>query len=120
MHSGPASDQNARMLEELESPQRLQLLQFVCSFAWADLEVRDEEREFIKRIVDRLELGAEEEALVNGWLESPPAPDSVDPMNVPAEHRKLFIETIEGLIAADGEIAIEERESLDILRELFA
>ena len=38
------------MLEGLDARQRLQLIKFVCSFAWADLEVRPEERSFVARL----------------------------------------------------------------------
>ena len=43
------------MLDALDREDRLQLMRFVCSFAWADLEVSDGEREFIVKLVDRLE-----------------------------------------------------------------
>ena len=48
------------MLDTLNREDRLQLMRFVCSFAWADLEVTSEEREFIVQLVDRLELDDEE------------------------------------------------------------
>lgn len=107
------------MLESLDRRQRLQLIKFVCSFAWADLEVRPEERAFVARMVERLELDPEEKAKVRRWLERPPAPDAVDPMSIPQAHRKVFLEAIEGVIASDGEIAPEERDSLALLRDLF-
>jgi len=107
------------MLDELDARQRLQLMQFVCSFAWADLKVQNEEREFVRRMVERLDLGPEEREQVRGWLESPPPVESIDPTSVPPAHRKLFLEAIEGLVTADGEIAPEERDSLALLRELF-
>jgi len=107
------------MLDRLDRRQRLQLIKFVCSFAWADLEVRPEERAFVARLVERLDLAPEERARVQRWLERPPAPDTVDPMSIPQAQRKLFLEAIEGVIAADGEIAPEERESLALLRDLF-
>ena len=107
------------MLDELDPPQRLQLIRFLCSFAWADLEVRPAEREFVRQMVDRLELAEDERAQVKEWLRSPPAGDSIDPTRVPAAHRKLFLQAVEGIVAADGEIAPEERESLEVLRELF-
>ena len=37
-------------LDRLKGRERLNLLKFVCSFAWADLEIRSEERRFIKRL----------------------------------------------------------------------
>ena len=50
----------------------------------------------------------------------PPAPDSVDPTRIPAAHRQLFIEAVEGVIRSDGEIASEERENLQLLKELLS
>ncbi len=115
-----AADQNAEVLDDLDSRQRLQLIKFVCSFAWADLEVRAAERSFVARLVERLELDARERRQVRRWLDRPPAPDSVDPMTIPPMHRKSFLEAIEGVVAADGEISAEERESLAVLQDLLA
>ena len=97
----------------------MRLLQFVCSFAWADLEVRPEERRFVAKLVDQLELDDSERALVQGWLETPPSPDDIDPTAVPNAHRKLFLEAIEGVIIADGVIAEEERINLELFRDLL-
>ena len=44
------------MLSKLSRPERLRLMRFVCAFAWADLQVRKEERTFVKRLMDQLEL----------------------------------------------------------------
>ena len=44
------------MLSDLSSQDRLRLMKFVCSFAWADLEIRPEERVFVAQMVRRLEL----------------------------------------------------------------
>jgi uncharacterized tellurite resistance protein B-like protein len=108
------------VLDDLDARQRLQLIKFVCSFAWADLEVRAEERSFVARLVDRLELDARERRQVKRWLDRPPLPESVDPMTIPPSHRKSFLEAIEGVVAADGEISTEERESLAVLRDRLA
>lgn len=108
------------MLQDLAPEARLTLMKFVCSFAWADLEIRDEEREFVARLVRRLDLGSEERKRVDGWLELPPPPESVDPTRIPVEHRQVFVEAIRGVIAADGEIADEERENLALFSALLA
>ena len=108
------------MLDDLDPSERLQLMKFVCSFAWADLEVRAEERSFVARLVERLELDSREQREVRGWLERPPAPDAVDPMTIPPAHRKSFLAAIEGVVAADGEISTEERETLAVLHDLLA
>ena len=106
-------------LTGLDHSQRLRLLQFVCSFAWADLEVHPREREFVLRLVQRLELAPEEAKQVQEWLVLPPPLETVDPMQIPAAHRKLFLAAIDGVIAADGAIAPEERESLRLLEQLL-
>ena len=108
------------MLDELDRQSRLMLMKFVCSFAWADLEVRPQEREFVARMVRRLGLASDEREQVKRWLEVPPEPESVDPIAIPLEHRKLFIEAIEGVIQSDGEIAPEERDNLVLLNELLS
>src|SRR5688500_6073014 len=48
------------MLERLSRDDRLRLMKFVCSFAWADLRVQEEERSFVKKLVRKLKLDAEE------------------------------------------------------------
>jgi uncharacterized membrane protein YebE (DUF533 family) len=104
------------MLEKLSSGDRMRLMQFVCSFAWADLEVRLEERRYIAKLIERLDLDADERVLVQAWLKSPPEPD---PMTIPNEHRAIFVQEIKGVIISDGEIADEERESLALLETLL-
>ena len=106
------------MLERLERNDRLRLMKFVCSFAWADLEIRPEEREFIARMVNRLTLAEADRERVQGWLDLPPTPESVDPTRVPIAHRKIFIEAIQGVISADGEISPEELESFRLFQDL--
>ena len=108
------------MLEELDRQDRLRLVEFVCSFAWADLEIRPEERVFISRLIRRLELDEEEDLRVQQWLDRPPRMDDLDPTSIPAAHRRIFVEEIEGLIAADGEVSDEERDSLEIFKQLLS
>jgi hypothetical protein len=107
------------MLDELDRRDRLRLVEFVCSFAWADLEIQPEERVFISGLIRRLELGEEDDLQVQRWLELPPRPDHLDPTSIPAAHRRIFVEEIEGLIAADGEVSEEERDSLEIFKQLL-
>lgn len=108
------------MLDQLDRRDRLRLVQFVCSFAWADLEIQPEERVFIARLIRRLELGDEEDLQVQQWLDRPPSLDDLDPTSIPAAHRRFFVEAIEGLIGADGDVADEERESFDIFKQLLS
>jgi uncharacterized tellurite resistance protein B-like protein len=107
-------------MDHLTRDDRLRLVKFVCSFAWADLEIRPEERTFVDHIVRSLELNDEDQSKVEGWMAVPPNPESVDPTQIPSEQRKIFLDSIEGVIVADGVIAPEERENLALLRELLA
>lgn len=108
------------MLNKLSREERMRLMRFVCSFAWADLEVQDEERAYVVRLMRRLELDADERKQVEGWLIVPPRPEEVDPADVPAAHRQLFLETIKQVIAADQRIDPEERENLELFEQLLA
>ena len=106
------------MLGKMSREERLQLMRFVCSFAWADLEIRDKERAFVKKLVKRLGLEGDELKQVEGWLEVPPRAEDVDPQRIPREHRTIFLETAKQLIAADGHVDPEERENLALLEML--
>jgi hypothetical protein len=107
------------LLNKLSRNDRLHLMKFVCSFAWADLEVQKEERAFVQKMVRRLELDDDDKKAVQQWLIVPPPPEEVDPSTVPAAHRQLFLETIRGLIAADAVVDPEERENLKLFEMLL-
>ncbi len=106
-------------LRKLDKKQRLLLLEFVCAFAWADLEVRDEERQFVAKLVRRMKLDPDEVAKVDGWLKLPPRPDEIDPNRVPHKHREIFIECARQLIEADGRIDPAERENFELFKQLI-
>ncbi len=95
-------------------------MKFVCSFAWADLEIRDSERNFVANLVRRLDLGEDEISQVQGWLTTPPDPEEIDPQDVPPEHRKVFLDVMLQMIAADGELDPAETESFNLLSQLLA
>lgn len=107
------------MLSRLDRAERLRLMKFVCSFAWADLEIQPEERKYVRSLIQRLGLDEEEIRQTNTWLKVPPHPESVDPTSIPAEHRKLFVQAVEEIIAADGVVAPEERETLGLFKLLL-
>jgi len=107
------------MLDALNSEDRLQLMRFVCSFAWADLEIADAEREFIVKLVVRLGLDAEEQEQVANWLEVPPRADDLDPADIPTEHRQLFLDAAKAMIMSDGTVEDVEAENLIILDQLL-
>ncbi len=117
---GLKSHQGVAMLDQLGNDERLRLMKFVCSFAWADLKIRPEERAFVARMIGRLELDNEERRQVEAWLRMPPSPEGIDPTTIPLAHRKTFIESIEGTISADGEVSAEERENLSLFMQLLS
>jgi hypothetical protein len=105
-------------LERLSRAERLQLLRFVTSFAWADLSISAGERAFVHGLVTRLHLEPEEAIAVEGWLKVPPPVDDVDPTTIPHEHRRLFIDTVRAMLESDGRVTPEERENLSLLEQL--
>src|SRR5699024_267953 len=98
---------------------RLRLMKFVCSFAWADLEVRDTERGFVHRMMRQLDLSSDEAAMVEKWLEIPPKAEELDPTEIPHSHRQLFLDTARAMIVADGRVGREEAENLVLLEQLL-
>jgi len=106
-------------METLSKDDRLLLLKFVCAFAWADLEVQNQERKFVHRLVKQLKLDSDEAQQVEGWLANPPAPEEVDPATVPRRHRKLFLDTAKKLIESDGNIDPNEAEIFELLEQLL-
>ncbi|MEM9691935.1 MAG: TerB family tellurite resistance protein [Myxococcota bacterium] len=107
------------MLKELGREERMRLMKFVCSFAWADLEIQAEERDFVGRLMHRLDLDEDDKKQVREWMTLPPKPEEVDPAQVPAEHREIFLEAIRGVIAADKVVDPEERENLKLFEQLL-
>ncbi len=116
--TAPCSGSLARM-KKLSSEDRLRLMKFVCSFVWADLEVKDSERKFVTRMTKKLHLDGAEARLVQAWLEVPPRAEDVDPTTIPREHRQLFLDTIRDVITADGEVAQDEWENLALFEQLL-
>jgi uncharacterized tellurite resistance protein B-like protein len=104
------------MFEGLSRDDRMLLLRFVCAFAWTDLEIREGEKQFVARLLGRLQLSAEDQAEVQGYLHVAPSPETTNPKLVPRDHRRIFIEAIRGLIYADGEVDIEERDRFEKLK----
>ncbi|MGF1468266.1 MAG: TerB family tellurite resistance protein [Sandaracinaceae bacterium] len=106
-------------LHELTREDRLQLMKFVCSFAWADLRIADQERTFVQKMVRRLRLAKDEQEQVEHWLVLPPRAEELDPADIPVEHRSLFLRTAREMIEADGEISEEEADNFELLAELL-
>ncbi len=108
------------MLKNLSREDRLQVMRFVCSFAWADLEVKSKERTLVRKMIETLHLEPDEVKLVEGWLEVPPRAEEVDPASIPKAHRQLVLDAAKLMINADGKIDPEEAESFELLEQLLA
>lgn len=108
------------MLDHLSGEDRLRLLKFVCSFAWADLEVQSKEREFIADMAEQLGLKDDEITTVAGWLESPPRADELDPQQIPRNQRQLVLDAARAIVLADGSVELHELENLVLLNELLS
>ncbi|MGE0145299.1 MAG: TerB family tellurite resistance protein [Planctomycetota bacterium] len=106
-------------MQSLSRADRLRLLEFVCSFAWTDLRVSQRERTFVARLVEVLGLDDDERRQVARWLEVPPAPEQVDPTEIPLAHRQLFLEAARRVVAADG-VNPAERDALDLFSDLIS
>jgi hypothetical protein len=106
-------------MKTLHSEDRLRLLRFVCSFAWADLEVQAEEKVFVLNLIRRLHIPPDEREAVLEMLSMPPRPEDIDPLDVPIEHRKMFVETVRDLMLADGKVDPAEAENLDLFEQLL-
>ena len=109
----------AHMVRKLRRDDRLRLMKFLCSFAWADLRVHERERDFINKMVKKLSLDEEEKKAVEGWLKVPPRAEEVDPGEIPIEHKQLFLDAARAVVLADGELHPNERINLELLEELL-
>ncbi len=105
---------------ELSRQDTMRLLAFVCTFAWADHEVQEEERAFVGDLVSKLDLDEEDLEQVAAWLKLPPRPEDIDPQQVPLQHRELFIAVAKMMVGVDGVVAEDEAETLALFQELLS
>jgi len=106
------------MLSDLDRVDRLRLMKFICSFAWADLEIADEERGFVQKMVEKLGLTEQEAEQVGQWLEVPPPAEELDPAEIPPEHRQLFLDAARAMVIVDGRVDPDEAENLALFEML--
>ncbi len=106
-------------LQDLKPADRLKLMRFVCSFAWADLEIADSERQFVHDLVAQLELNTDEKQQVEQWLKHPPRAEELDPQDIPVEHRQVFLNQALAMVAADGNIDEDEVENFALFEKLL-
>lgn len=106
-------------LAKMDRSERLLLLKFVCSFAWADLRIAEQERKFVHKMIRKLKLDDGEARQVAQWLELPPRADEVDPNQIPREHKREFLVAAREIVSADGDVSEEERENLELLEAML-
>ena len=106
-------------LQSLTLQEKLDLLAFASAFAWADLEIQHQERRIYMAIVDEMGLVDNEREIALSLLSSPPRAEQIDPMNIPVEHRTLFLSTAHNIILADNELKATETSMLDLLRSIL-
>lgn len=106
------------MLAPLTTDEKLRLLRFMCAFAWADLEISAREREFVLGLIGRMGLAPDDAERAVQWLDHPPAEEDLDPSEIPAEHRRLFLEAALEMVSKDGVIDALEAENFAVFEAL--
>ena len=106
-------------MSDLSAEERLRLVRFVCAFAWADLEIRKEERALILNLARNLELDEEDLQQVHGWMNNPPQLDDLDPQEIPIEQRQMFLAAAQAMVVIDGDVDPEELEILELFQALL-
>ncbi len=97
---------------DLTEAERLDLMRFMCSFAWADGEVQPQERKVLEQVLAGLDLGDDARAQASEWLSEPPDMDGFDFAAIDEDTRSLFIDEAFAVAAADGGLAPEELQHL--------
>ena len=107
------------MFTDLTVEEKLRLLRFVCAFAWSDLEIQDQERTIVVKLIDKLDLPKDDREEAMGWLDHPPSEDELDPYDVPEAHRKLFVDAALEMVGVDGVVDRLEAEQYAIFEALM-
>ena len=107
------------MIRELNREERLQIMRFVCAFAWADLEIHPTERSLVQRFAQALDMPEEEIGIVDTWLKRPPRPEEIDPYDIPSDLRETVLAAAHAMCVTDGDFEEKESELLALLKSLF-
>lgn len=100
--------------EGLSAGERVELMRFLCSFAWADDEVQDEERVILIKVLDNIGLEPGDRATVLTWLERRPDMTGFDFAAIPRDKRELFLDLAFSVASAHGGLAKEELSHLQM------
>lgn len=107
------------MNTSLSSEEKLQIMRFICAFAWADLKVVTAEKHFIEQFASVLELTESEKISVNSWVKHPPRPEEIDPFGIPHHLRETIISAAKAISMVDGDFDPKESELLNLLSNLI-
>jgi len=108
------------MLDQLDRTVRLRLLRIVTAVAWVDGEVHERERDFVKRLIERMKLSAGDREIALGYLDEPPRAHEVDPTKLERDRRLEVLILAREMVQADGSVNEAEQECIDALESLLA
>jgi len=108
-----------KSMHSLSPTDRLQLLRFVCFFAWIDGVMHPQERSLIVRLANGFGLSRQELRVVKGWVKSPPRPEDIEHQRIPIEHRQLFLSAVQAMIAVDDNIDPRESQAAKRLERML-
>ena len=97
----------------------MQLFHFMCTFAWADMEIQQEEREMIERLMISLNLSPSQFQTVLTWLDDVRSLPDIDPYEIHPDFREQIYQAAEAIVLSDGEVTFNEKDMLDLLRQVF-
>jgi uncharacterized tellurite resistance protein B-like protein len=101
------------MLDQIDRQYRLRLMRFLCSFAWADGKVQEQEKVLVRRFAECLDFDDEAIGNIEAWLKQAPRLEEFDTSGISQAVRVIFVEAIESVILADGKIAAKEHALFD-------
>ncbi|MEC8379189.1 MAG: hypothetical protein VXZ96_02635 [Myxococcota bacterium] len=107
------------MNTSLNSDEKLQIMRFICAFAWADLKVVSAEKHFIEQFSIVLELSENEKNSVKSWIKHPPRPEEIDPFSISPHLKETIIAAAKAISMVDGDFDSKEAELLNLLSNLI-
>jgi uncharacterized tellurite resistance protein B-like protein len=107
------------MLDQLDRTVRLRLLRIVTAVAWVDGEVHEHERQFAKRLIDRMKLSPGDREIALGYLDQPPRAHEVDPTKLDRDRRLEVLILAREMVNADGSVNDAEQDSIAALESLL-
>ena len=107
------------MKENFTSEEKMQIMRFICTFAWADLKVVPSEKLMIERFCNTLQLDENQRKEVNSWTKRPIHPEDIDPFSIPDHLKKYILSAAKAISIVDGDFDEKEAELLELLQNLL-